>query len=254
MIKSRHMYFVIATMALGYVGDAAAVTVTAPRLSDRPAPNGKLARKYNVDDSVGCVACLQYDERTYVGVSGFDEYLAEELSDYGNADLACNTNLDSIEVYSWGTSSRPNDNGVYYNCTASGWTLKQPTLPNGTYSSNHGTIKNGRNCIYITDGAYYSCESCTSASCDDGYYGAPTGCAIKANDCHKCPVSTNRTSYGNSASTYVCTDQLQAGQSTAGYNRTISGCKIPRFYGGSDGAYCNDNGFFIWDSECSYAG
>lgn len=247
------MYFVIATMALGYVGDAAAVTVTAPRLSDRPAPNGKLARKYNVDDSVGCVACLQYDERTYVGVSGFDEYLAEELSDYGNADLACNTNLDSIEVYSWGTSSRPNDNGVYYNCTASGWTIKKPTLPDKTYKHNNGTILNGHNCIYITDGEYYSCESCTSASCNDGYYGNPTGCAIKANDCKVCPDSTYKKAIGGSGN-FTCTTVLQAGQSMAGENRTISGCKIPQLAGSSDGAYCNDNGFFIWDSACPYAG
>lgn len=246
------MYFVIATMALGYVGAAAAATVTAPRLSDRPAPNGKLARKYNVDDYAGCVACLQYDERTYVGASGFEDYLAEELSDYGNADLACNTNFDVLEIYTWGTSSRPNDNGVYYNCTASGWTIKRPTLADGTYSSNHGTIKNGRNCIYITDGAYYSCESCTSASCNDGYYGDPTGCAIKENDCTECPVSEYKKAVGGSGN-FTCTTRLQAGQSTAGYNSTISDCKIPQLAGSSD-AYCDDNGFFIWDSACSYAG
>lgn len=248
------MYFVIATMALGYVGAAAAATATAPRLANNPAPNGKLARKYNVADSVGCVACLQYDERTYVGTGGFTDYLANELSDYSAGNLGCNANFNALEIYTWGTSSRPDDSGVYYNCTASGWTIKKPTLPDGTYNYNNGTILNGKNCQYIIEnGRYYSCQSCTSALCNDGYYGNPTGCAVKENDCHKCPVSTNRVASSTSASTYTCTTLLQSGQSTAGYNSTISGCKIPQLTGGSGGAYCSDSGFFIWDSACFYA-
>ena len=252
MIKSRHMCFVIATMALGYVGDAAAVTVTAPRLETNPAPEGKLARKYGVDDSVGCVACLQYDERTYVGLSGFENWVRTQLADSDAGVLACNDSFDALEIYTWETSSRPDDNGVYYNCTASGWTIKKPTLPDKTYNYNNGTIENGHNCIYITDGAYYSCESCTSASCNNGYYGNPTGCAIKKNDCHECPVSTYRRATGDSGN-FACAKILQSGRSTAGENRTISDCKIPQLNGES-GAYCNDNGFFIWDSPCPYAG
>lgn len=248
MIKSRHMYFVIATMALGYVGDAAATM--APRLSDNPAPNGKLARKYNVDDYVGCVACLQYDETAFEETDAFRQYLTEELSDYSVGNLGCNTSLDSIEVYSWGTSSRINDNGVYYNCNSTGW-VQGNLLPDGDYNNNNGTITNGHNCTYIADnGSYYSCESCANALCNDGYYGDPTGCEIKENDCTRCPDSTYKKAIGSS-SNFTCTTILQAGQSTAGPNRTISGCKIPKLTGGS-GAYCNENGFFIWDSACSY--
>lgn len=250
MIKSRHMYFVIATMALGYVGDA--VAVMAPRLENSPAPNGKLARKYNVDDYVGCVACLQYDESTFEGTRAFTDYLTEELSDYSAGNLGCNTNLDSIEVYSWGTSSRPDDDGVYYHCNSSGWTQqKLSSVPDGTHDYNNGTITNGKNCERITEnGQYYSCQSCASALCNDGYYGDPTGCTIKENDCTKCPDSEYKKASGSS-SNFTCTTILQAGQSTAGPNRTISGCKIPKLTGGS-GAYCNENGFFIWDSACSY--
>lgn len=251
------MYFVIATMALGYVGDAAAVADMAPRLEDNPAPNGQLARKYNVDDYVGCVACLQYDETNFEGTDAFHNYLAEELAGYvdgGVGNLACNIRFDSVEVYSWGTSSRPNDNGVYYYCNSSGWVRKN-LLPDGTYNNNNGTITDGHNCTHIADnGSYYSCESCTSALCNDGYYGHPTGCEVKDHDCSKCPDSTYKRSFGGSVSAYVCTTQLQAGQSVAGQNSTISGCKIPQLTGGSGGAYCNDNGFFIWDSACSYAG
>ena len=252
MIKSRHMYFVIATMALGYVGDA--VAAMAPRLETNPAPNGKLARKYNVDDYVGCVACLQYDESTFEGAGAFTDYLAGELSDYSAGNLGCNTSFDSIEVYSWGTSSRPDDAGVYYHCNSSGWTQqKLSSVPDGTYDYNNGTITNGKNCERITEnGQYYSCQSCTSTLCNDGYYGSPTGCTIKENDCTRCPDSSYKKAIGGSGN-FTCTTILQAGQSTAGPNRTISGCKIPQL-AGSSSAYCNDNGFFIWDSACSYAG
>ena len=243
------MYFVIATMALGYVGDAAATM--APRLSDNPAPNGKLARKYNVDDYVGCVACLQYDETAFEEPDAFRQYLTEELSDYSAGNLGCNTSLDSIEVYTWGTSSRTNDNGVYYNCNSTGW-VRGNLLPDGDYNNNNGTITNGHNCTYIADnGSYYSCESCANALCNDGYYGDPTGCEIKDHDCSRCPDSTYKKAIGGSGN-FTCTTILQSGQSTAGPNRTISGCKIPKLTGGS-GAYCNENGFFIWDSACSYA-
>lgn len=246
------MYFIIATMALGYVGAAAAAT--APRLETNPAPNGKFARKYNADDYFGCVVCLQYDETDYDGTDAFQEYLAEELADQDAGNLPCNTSLDSVEVYRWGTSSRPDDDGVYYNCNASGWT-RGNLLSDGTYNYNNGTILNGHNCRYIGDaGKYYSCESCASALCNDGYYGDPTGCEITEYDCNKCPDSTNKKAIGGSGSFYTCTTILQSGQSTAGPNRTISGCKIPQLTGGSGGAYCNDNGFFIWDSACSYAG
>ncbi len=256
MIKSRHMYFVIATMTLGYVGDAAAAT--APRLT--PEPYGVWARQYNVEDSVGCLVCLQYDKTSYEGTeSDYRDYVAEELYGYydgvayDTGDVICNSDLNAVKVYAWDTHSLPDEAGVYYLCTSDGWTKKN-YLPNGTFNYNNGTITDGVQCEYMADGDQYVCASCSSVSCNDGYYGNPTDCAVGPGVCLPCPNSTYKKAIGGSGNFYTCTTQLQPGQSTAGSNRTISDCNIPKLVGGSGGAYCNDNGFFIWDSACSYAG
>lgn len=251
------MYFVIATMALGYTSTASAVKLDGA--------NGHWAHISNAADEVPCAACSPKTARDFGDDTntwnewwaGFEEDTADEhgafscswFPDYAGGDI-------NDYIFPIGTESELY-NGKQYDCTASGWVLRgssSSTGSNGTFHRNGGTIYDGVDCKWIADGGqYWQCVSCSSVSCDDGYFGDPTGCTVTEDDCSKCPDSTYKKAIGGS-SNFTCTAILQAGQSTAGSNRTISDCKIPRFYGGSDGAYCNDNGFFIWDSECSFAG
>lgn len=250
MIKSRHMYFVIATMALGYTSTASAVKLSHV--------NGHWAHISNTADEVPCAACSPKTQDDFSDTTTWTEWWAGFLDDtsdeHGEFSCTWQTASQTDYIFPIGTQSETYD-GRYYDCTSSGWVLHESsTSLNGTFDRNGGTIYNGKDCEWIADnGQYYQCSSCSSVSCNDGYYGNPTNCRVTEYDCTKCPDSSYKKALGGSGS-FACTSMLQAGQSTAGSNRTSSGCKIPRFYGGSDGAYCNDNGFFIWDSECSYAG
>ena len=250
MIKSRHMYFVIATMALGYTSTASAV-----KLDDA---NGHWAHIGNTADEVPCAACSPQTASDFEDTNTWNEWWAgfvEDTNDeHGNFSCRWQDASETSYIFPIGTESELY-NGKQYDCTASGWELRGSSM-NGTFDYNNGTIVGGTNCKFQAEGGsqYYYCSSCTSVSCNDGFYGNPTDCRVAEFDCDKCPDSSYKKAIGGSGSFYTCTTILQSGQSMAGVNRTISGCKIPRFYGGSDGAYCNDNGFFIWDSECSYAG
>lgn len=241
------MYFIIATMALGYTSTASAV-----QLSD---VDGHSARIAKADDMMPCAVCTPKTASDFNPDTnewnewwgGFMEDLAAERE-----SLACNPPLEDMSdyIFSIGEESELY-NGKQYDCTESGWVLRRPVY-NGTYDNNNGTIYDGVSCTFEADGSRWQCASCSSVSCNDGYYGDPTGCQVGLNECLPCPVSTYKKAIGGSGN-FTCTTQLQVGQSTAGSNRTISDCKIPQLTGGS-GAYCNDNGFFIWDSACSYAG
>ena len=250
MIKSRHMYFVIATMALGYTSTASAV-----KLDDA---NGHWAHIGNTADEVPCAACSPQTASDFEDTNTWNEWWAgfvEDTNDeHGNFSCRWQDASETNYIFPIGTQSELY-NGKQYDCTASGWELHGSSM-NGNFEYNNGTIVGGTNCKFQAEGGsqYYYCSSCTRVSCNDGFYGNPTDCRVTEQDCDKCPDSSYKKAIGGSGSFYTCTTILQSGQSTAGVNRTISGCKIPRFYGGSDGAYCNDNGFFIWDSECSYAG
>lgn len=245
------MYFVIATMALGYTSTASAVKLDGA--------NGHWAHISNTADEVPCAACSPKTARDFGDdTNTWNEWWAGFMDDTADehGDFSCRWQNASEKSYIFpiGTESELY-NGKQYDCTASGWELRgSSTSLNGTFNLNGGTIYNGKDCESIVDGAhYYRCASCSSVSCNDGFYGNPTDCTVTEDDCSKCPDSSYKKALGGSGN-FTCTSMLQAGQSVAGQNSTISGCKIPRFYGGSDGAYCNDNGFFIWDSACSYAG
>lgn len=244
------MYFVIATMALGYTSTASAVKLDAA--------NGHWAHISKTADEVPCAACSPKTASDFEDTNTWNEWWAGFVEDTNDehGDFSCRWQNASETSYIFpiGTESELY-NGKQYDCTASGWELRgSSTSLNGTFNLNGGTIYNGKDCESIVDGAhYYRCSSCSSVSCNDGFYGNPTDCTVTEDDCSRCPYSSYKKAIGGSGN-FTCTTVLQAGQSTAGSNRTSSGCKIPRFYGGSDGAYCNDNGFFIWDSECSYAG
>ncbi len=251
MIKSRHMYFVIATMALGYTSTASAVKLDAA--------NGHWAHISKTADEVPCAACSPKTASDFEDTNTWNEWWAGFVDDTADerGDFSCRWQdaSETSYIFPIGTESELY-NGKQYDCTASGWELRgsSSTGSNGTFNYNGGTIYNGVNCRWIADGGqYYQCASCSSVSCNDGYYGNPTGCTVDEYDCDKCPDSSYKKAIGGSGN-FTCTAILQAGQSTAGANRTISGCRIPQLAGGSDGAYCNDNGFFIWDSACSYAG
>lgn len=251
------MYFVIATMALGYTSTASAVKLDGA--------NGHWAHISNTADEVPCAACSPKTARDFGGDTntwnewwaGFEEDTADEHGafscswspDYAGGDI-------NDYIFPIGTESELY-NGKQYDCTASGWVLRgssSSTGSNGTFHRNGGTIYDGVNCKWIADGGqYWQCSSCSSVSCDDGYFGDPTGCEVTEDDCSKCPDSTYKKAIGGSGN-FTCTAVLQAGQSVVGQNRTISGCKIPQLTGGSDGAYCDNNGFFIWNSACSFAG
>ena len=253
MIKSRHMYFVIATMALGYTSTASAV-----QLSD---VNGHWGHIGVAADEVPCAACSPKtasdfgEENTNAWKEWWAGFLDDTAGEHEQFSCAWGAENDNAGgdinnyIFPIGTVSELY-NGKSYECTASGWVLRGS---NGTFTRHNGTIYGGVNCLYMEEGDYYQCPSCSSVSCDEGYYGNPTGCSVRESDCSKCPVSTYRTSIGGSGN-YTCTTILQPGQSVAGQNSTISDCEIPRLLGGSAGSYCNDNGFFIWDSACSYAG
>lgn len=244
------MYFVIATMALGYTSTASAV-----KLDDA---NGHWAHIGNTADEVPCAACSPQTASDFEDTNTWNEWWAgfvEDTNDeHGNFSCRWQDASETNYIFPIGTQSELY-NGKQYDCTASGWELHGSSM-NGNFEYNNGTIVGGTNCKFQAEGGsqYYYCSSCTRVSCNDGFYGNPTDCRVTEQDCDKCPDSSYKKAIGGSGSFYTCTTILQSGQSTAGVNRTISGCKIPRFYGGSDGAYCNDNGFFIWDSECSYAG
>ena len=244
------MYFVIATMALGYTSTASAV-----KLDDA---NGHWAHIGNTTDEVPCAACSPNTASDFEDTNTWNEWWAgfvEDTNDeHGNFSCRWQDASETNYIFPIGTQSELY-NGKQYDCTASGWELHGSSM-NGNFEYNNGTIVGGTNCKFQAEGGsqYYYCSSCTRVSCNDGFYGNPTDCRVTEQDCDKCPDSSYKKAIGGSGSFYTCTTILQSGQSTAGVNRTISGCKIPRFYGGSDGAYCNDNGFFIWDSECSYAG
>lgn len=250
MIKSRHMYFVIATMALGYTSTASAV-----KLDDA---NGHWAHIGNTADEVPCAACSPQTASDFEDTNTWNEWWAgfvEDTNDeHGNFSCRWQDASETNYIFPIGTQSELY-NGKQYDCTASGWELHGSSM-NGNFDYNNGTIVGGTNCKFQAEGGsqYYYCSSCTSVSCNDGFYGNPTDCRVAEFDCNKCPDSSYKKAIGGSGSFYTCTTILQSGNSKAGSNRSSSGCKIPRFYGGSDGAYCNDNGFFIWDSECSYAG
>ncbi len=255
MIKSKHMYFVIATMALGYAHTASAVQLDGVK--------GHWAHIAKAADEVPCAACSPKVHSDFEGdETSWNEWWAGFLEDTDDehGGFACtwgpNTIMTDIDDYIFpiGTQSETY-NGQYYDCTASGWVLHEETQSlDGTFSRNGGTIYGGKNCKWVADnGQYYQCASCSSVSCNAGYYGNPTGCQVTEYDCNKCPDSSYKKAMGGSGN-YTCTSLLQSGQSSSSSNTSISGCKIPRYYGGSNGAYCNDNGFFIWDSECSYAG
>ncbi len=250
MIKSRHMYFVIATMALGYTSTASAVKLDAAL--------GHWAHIYNTADEVPCAACSPKTASDFEDTNTWNEWWAGFVEDTNDehGDFSCRWQNASEKSYIFpiGTESELY-NGKQYDCTASGWVLRgSSTSLNGTFDRNGGTIYNGVDCEWIADnGQYYQCASCSSVSCNNGYYGDPTGCTVKEYDCTRCPDSTYKKAIGGSGN-FTCTAVLQTGQSVAGQNSTISGCKIPQLAGSSDGAYCNDNGFFIWDSACSYAG
>lgn len=243
------MYFVIATMALGYTSTASAV-----KLSD---VNGHTARIANTADDVPCAVCTPKTASDFnPDTNEWNEWwggFVDDPVEYEREELGCARPLEDMSdyIFSVGTKSELYG-GKSYDCTDSGWVLSGPVY-NGTYDNNNGTIYDGVSCTFDAEGSSWQCASCSSVSCNDGYYGDPTGCAVRLNDCLPCPVSTYKTAIGDSGN-YTCTTILQPGQSTAGSNRTISGCKIPKLVGGSGGAYCNDNGFFIWDSACSYAG
>ena len=226
--------------------------------------SGHWAHIVNASDETPCVACLPETESDFEGnTTSWNEFWADFKDDTSDEhdvfscawDVSGLSGIDiSINDYSFpiGAQSETYD-GRYYDCTSSGWVLHETTL-NGTFVHNNGTIYDGKDCKWIADGGqYYQCSSCSGVSCNSGYYGNPTNCAVTEYDCGKCPNSSYKKALGGSGS-FKCTSMLQAGQSTAGSNRTSSGCKIPRYVGGSDGVYCDDNGFFIFDSECSYAG
>lgn len=244
------MYFVIATMALGYTSTASAV-----KLSD---VNGHTARIANTDDMVPCAICSPRNPSEFnPDTNEWNDWWGGFVDDPVNIEresLGCAAPLEDMSdyIFSVGAESELYD-GKSYDCTADGWVLREPVY-DGTYNKHNGTIYDGVSCRFDAEGGFWHCASCSSVSCNDGYYGNPTDCAVRYDECNKCPNSTYKKAIGGSGSFYTCTTQLQPGQSTAGSNRTISDCNIPKLVGGSGGAYCNDNGFFIWDSACSYAG
>lgn len=243
------MYFVIATMALGYTSTASAV-----KLDDA---NGHWAHISNTADEVPCAACSPQTASDFEDTNTWNEWWAGFLDDTaderGNFSCRWQNASETSYIFPIGTQSELY-NGKKYDCTADGWELHDSGM-NGTFEYNNGTIVGGTNCKFQAEGGsqYYYCSSCTRVSCNDGYYGDPTDCRVTEQDCDKCPDSSYKKAIGGSGN-FTCTTILQSGQSTAGVNRTISGCKIPQLAGSSDGAYCNDNGFFIWDSACPYAG
>ncbi len=256
MIKSKHMYFVIATMTLG-----CAHTVSAVQLDGVHGHWGHIA---GAADETPCAACSPKTKSDFEGdTTSWNEYWTDFKDDTSNEhdNFSCAWDVSGLSgignsindyIFPIGTQSETYD-GQYYDCTSSGWVLHGSYL-NGTFNYNNGTIYNGVDCERIGDGGqYYQCASCSSASCNGGYYGNPTGCRVTERDCTKCPDSSYKKALGSSGR-FTCTSIMQSGQSTAGSNRTSSGCELPRYYGGSDGVYCDDNGFFILDSECSYAG
>lgn len=244
------MYFVIATMALGYTSTASAV-----QLSD---VNGHTARIANTDDMVPCAICSphtpsDFNPDTNEWNDWWGGFMDDPVADERDS-LGCALPLADMSdyIFSVGAESELYD-GKSYDCTGDGWVLREPVY-DGTYNLHNGTIYDGVGCRFSAEESFWQCASCSSVSCNDGYYGEPTDCRVMLGECTKCPDSTYKKAIGGSGSFYTCTTQLQPGQSVAGQNSTISDCQIPKLVGGSGGAYCNDNGFFIWNSACSYAG
>lgn len=225
--------------------------------------NGPCAKYKATGNDWNCMICVPYQTSDAMGMP-FDwqtpgitwansKTVKDQCAEIGCTNFPDNT--DDLKNYLNPIGTISNYDATFYNyqCHTDGWQKEYVETTQAIltkYNGRYETCKNPR----LHDDKQWTCDSYTSAYCNNGYYGTYQG---RPTDCTPCPDIPARYAINGSADnpTWYQARQPEPGQSNHDDdigNKTITGCYID-IQSNAAPYMKDDTGYYQITDKCYYS-